>query len=207
MIDRKFVETAAEVVAEYGGTLAALAEVPTIRVKIKRKPGVPMPAYATDGAAGFDLAAAEDVIIEPGQTVVVSTGLAVELPPGYELQIRPRSGISVKTKLRVQLGTVDSDFRGEIGVIVDNIAEHVDVYCTNYLAKTVDGSRSRADIVSNGNPVDPNTYIIRAGDRIAQAVIAPVYRAVFEEVEELTPTERGAGGFGHTGTQTKEGEE
>lgn len=178
MIDRKFVETAAEVVAEYGGTLAALAEVPTIRVKIKRKPGVPMPAYATDGAAGFDLAAAEDVIIEPGQTVVVSTGLAVELPPGYELQIRPRSGISVKTKLRVQLGTVDSDFRGEIGVIVDNIA------------------------VPSGDSFKDGTVLaecIRAGDRIAQAVITPVYRAVFEEVDALTPTERGAGGYGSTG--------
>ena len=93
---------------------------PQVPVKIKRKPGVPMPAYATDGSAGFDLVAAEDVLISPGETVIVPTGLSVELPDGYEMQVRPRSGISVKTKLRVQLGTVDSDFRGEIGVIVDN---------------------------------------------------------------------------------------
>lgn len=154
--------------------------IPTVPVKIKRKPGVPMPAYATEGAAGFDLAAAEDVIIEPGQTVVVSTGLAVELPPGYELQIRPRSGISAYTKLRIANapGTVDSDFRGEIGVIVDNIA------------------------APSGDPFKDGTVLaecIRAGDRIAQAVITPIYRAVFEEVDALTPTERGAGGYGSTG--------
>lgn len=172
---------------------------PTVPVKIKRKPGVPMPAYATDGSAGFDLAAAEDVIIEPGATVIVPTGLSVELPAGYELQIRPRSGISAKTKLRVQLGTVDSDFRGEIGVIVDNIDVNIFETSDPY-PLGIDGG----ELPRQGDEYMVGTYIIHAGDRIAQAVIAPVYRAVFEEVDELAPTERGAGGFGHTGTQTKE---
>lgn len=94
-----------------------------LRVKIKRLNGsVELPRYAKPGDAGFDLVAAEDVIIEPGETKVIPTGLAFEIPPGYELQVRPRSGISRKTKLRVVLGTVDSGYRGEVGVIVDNVA-------------------------------------------------------------------------------------
>ena len=82
-----------------------------------------MPSYATDGSAGFDLSALEEVLIYAGQTLIVKTGLSFEIPKGYEMQIRPRSGVTVKTKLRVALGTIDSDYRGEVGIIVDNIGD------------------------------------------------------------------------------------
>ncbi|PFZ39658.1 dUTP diphosphatase, partial [Bacillus pseudomycoides] len=87
-----------------------------LRVKIKRVKDVELPRYAREFDAGFDLVAAEDAVIYPGGTKVIPTGLAFEIPPGYELQVRPRSGISRKTFLRVVLGTVDSGFRGEVGV-------------------------------------------------------------------------------------------
>lgn len=82
-----------------------------------------MPSYQTDGSAGFDLSALEEVLIYAGQTLIVKTGLSFEIPKGYEMQIRPRSGVTVKTKLRVALGTIDSDYRGEVGIIVDNIGD------------------------------------------------------------------------------------
>jgi dUTP pyrophosphatase len=95
-----------------------------IPVKVKRlHPDAKLPQYAHDGDAGADLFANESVTIEPGETVVISTGLAVEIPPGFEWQIRPRSGLTVRTKLRVQLGTIDSTYRGEVGIIVDNTAQ------------------------------------------------------------------------------------
>src|SRR5699024_5645455 len=92
-----------------------------VRVGFKRLSSdavIPTKAHASD--SGFDLYASEDVIIEPGETVIVPTGIAIELPPGYEAQVRPRSGVTAKTKLRVQLGTIDNGYTGEIGVIVDN---------------------------------------------------------------------------------------
>ncbi|PFW97666.1 dUTP diphosphatase [Bacillus pseudomycoides] len=147
-----------------------------LRVKIKRLKDVELPKYAREFDAGFDLVAAEDTIIWPGETKVVPTGLTFEIPPGYELQVRPRSGISRNTKLRVILGTVDSGFRGEVGVIVDNTAKP-SVF------------RSEA------------TDVIERGTRIAQGVIAPVETAHFVEVDELSDSERGAGGFGSTGTK------
>lgn len=151
-----------------------------------------IPRYATSGAAGFDLVAAEDVLIRPGETVAVSTGLAVELPDGYELQVRPRSGISLKTKLRVANppGTIDTDFRAAVGVILDNIAT-----AGHYVswAQTLDGRAVDTD------PVPRGTYLVRRGDRIAQGIVAPFVRAEFAEVTELTETERGSGGFGSTG--------
>jgi dUTP pyrophosphatase len=82
-----------------------------------------MPSYATDGSAGFDLSALEEVLLYAGQTLIVKTGLSFAIPKGYEIQIRPRSGVTVKTKLRVALGTIDSDYRGEVGIIVDNIGD------------------------------------------------------------------------------------
>src|SRR5574342_1134669 len=95
-----------------------------LNVKIKRlNEAAVIPKYAREGDAGFDLIATQDVIIEPGATTLVPTGLAFELPPGYEMRIRPRSGVTFKTKLRVQLGTIDSGFRGEVHVIVDNISQ------------------------------------------------------------------------------------
>ncbi|PEL97678.1 dUTP diphosphatase [Bacillus wiedmannii] len=146
-----------------------------LRVKIKRVKDVKLPKYAKPGDSGFDLVAAEDTIIWPGETKVVPTGLAFEIPPEYELQVRPRSGISRNTKLRVILGTVDSGFRGEVGVIVDNTERNLGV---NMKAR-----------------------IIERGTRIAQGVIAPVETAHFVEVDELSDSERGVGGFGSTGTK------
>ncbi|WP_410988794.1 dUTP diphosphatase [Bacillus cereus] len=146
-----------------------------LRVKIKRVKDVELPRYAKPGDSGFDLVAAEDTIIWPGETKVVATGLAFEIPPGYELQVRPRSGISRNTKLRVILGTVDSGFRGEVGVIVDNTERNLG---TNM-----------------------NAHIIERGTRIAQGIIAPVITAHFVEADELSDSERGLNGFGSTGVK------
>lgn len=161
-----------------------------------------VPVYATEGAAGFDLVAVEDVIIPPGETKLIRTGLAFEIPQGYEMQIRPRSGISLRTKLRIANapGTIDSDYRGEVGVIVENT--HSGRYPDGAVRRYgfhVDGSPARGKF-TDGSPIRYGSYIIRAGDRIAQAVIAPVVRANFVEAGELTVTKRGAGGFGSTGT-------
>lgn len=153
-----------------------------------------IPTYATEGASGFDLYAAEDVIIAPGETKLIPTGLAFEIPAGYEVQIRPRSGVTLKTKLRVQLGTIDADYRGEVGVIVDNITHQATGSAPRL--RNLSGKTEYYD----GSHYEKYTYVIRAGDRIAQGVIAPVVRAMLTEInEELTQTERGAGGFGSTG--------
>ncbi|MDM5270504.1 dUTP diphosphatase [Bacillus wiedmannii] len=166
-----------------------------LRVKIKRVKDVELPKYAREFDAGFDLVAAEDVVINPGETKVIPTGLAFEIPPGYEMQIRPRSGMSRKTKLRVVLGTIDSGYRGEIGVIVDN----ANVLCEDHLhgtLRTVDGGfRNTPGLNYYG------TYIIRKGDRIAQGVIAPVVTAHFVEVDKLSVSDRGSAGFGSTGVK------
>lgn len=155
-------------------------------VKIKRlHPDAIIPQYARPGDAGFDLVAVEDVIIEPGETKIVPTGLAFELPAGYELQVRPRSGISLKTKLRVQLGTVDAGYRGEVGVIVDNISRKNKQF------------RWRLDSGKEGS------YRVRKGDRIAQGIIAPVQQAQFTVVDELGESERGEGGFGSSGVKSQ----
>jgi deoxyuridine 5'-triphosphate nucleotidohydrolase (EC 3.6.1.23) len=168
-----------------------------LRVKIKRlHPDAVIPRYAYEFDAGFDLVAVEDVVIEPGETKLVRTGLAISLPPNYELQVRPRSGISLRTKLRVVLGTVDAGYRGEIGVIVDNIAEDPCGNESQYLTY-IDGLDYRTD----GEMYPNDTCLIRKGDRIAQAVIKPVEQAHFVEVDELDETERGTGGFGSTGVK------
>lgn len=168
-----------------------------INIKIRRiHPDAVIPKYATELAAGFDLVAVEDVIIAPGETALVPTGLAVEIPPGYEMQVRPRSGISLKTKLRVanSPGTVDADYRGEVGVIVDNIAR--EGYGATPRLRNLEG---RTEFY-NGQYYEKYTYIIRKGDRIAQGLIASVMRAAFAETsEKFTETARGSGGFGSTG--------
>jgi dUTP pyrophosphatase len=149
-----------------------------VPVRVKRlSPDAKLPQYAHDGDAGADLFANESVTIEPGETVVISTGLAVEIPPGFEWQIRPRSGLSAKTKLRVanSPGTIDSGFRGEVGVIIDNTAKW-----------------ERLHIVK--------------GHKLAQAVLSRVPRAQFTEVDELDETERGEGGYGSTDKNAKEDE-
>ncbi|PEA32957.1 dUTP diphosphatase [Bacillus toyonensis] len=158
-----------------------------LRVKIKRLKDVELPRYAKPGDSGFDLVAAEDAIVRPGQTKVIPTGLGFEIPPGYELQIRPRSGISRKTFLRVVLGTVDSGFRGEVGVIVSN---------TSYPGNSITLG------INDDNEIYMNVkYEIKKGDRIAQGVIAPVETANFVETDELSDSERGNRGFGSTGVK------
>jgi len=146
-----------------------------MRVLIKREPNardLPVPAYATAGSAGMDLHAAVDeaVILEPGRRSLISAGIRIALPEGFEAQIRPRSGLAVKHGLGMvnSPGTIDSDYRGVVKVPLINLGQ------------------------------EPVT--INRGDRIAQMVIAPIVRAEWEEVEtaDLPETVRGDGGFGHT---------
>ncbi len=154
-----------------------------VDIRIKRLDhfdlGLALPSYETDGAAGADIRASleEDhrdagLIIEPGARVLVPTGLSMEIPQGYEVQVRPRSGLSFKTSLLVvnAPGTIDSDYRGEVKVILGNF----------------------------GN----ERFVIEHGERIAQLVVAPVTQGSFVVTEdELSSTQRGAGGFGSTGTK------
>ena len=146
----------------------------TIEIRVQRLPhgeGLPLPAYATDGAAGADLCAAveSEIILEPGERSAVPTGLVLEIPVGYEGQVRPRSGLAITAGLTIvnAPGTIDSDYRGELRVLMVNL-----------------GSEA---------------VRIGRGDRIAQLVIAPVTRASFVETEDLSASERGEGGFGSTG--------
>lgn len=145
-----------------------------MNVNIKRlSADATTPTYAHTTDACFDLYAVCSVVIGPGETVLVPTGLAFEIPPGYEMQIRPRSGITLKTPLRVQLGTVDSGYVGEVGVLVDNTE-----WKSNGLADTigiVGGDFIKTEGYFNEYVrVPEGSYIIRKGDRIAQAVIKPV---------------------------------
>ncbi len=146
---------------------------PPITIPLLRLPhgtGLPLPAYATDGAAGMDVVAAEDLTLAPGARHAVATGFAMAIPPGYEVQVRPRSGLALKhgiTCLNTP-GTIDSDYRGEVKVILANLGSE--------------------------------PFEIKRGDRIAQLVPAPVQRAELSEVDSLDETARGAGGFGSTGT-------
>ncbi len=146
----------------------------TIEVRIQRLPhaeGLPLPGYATDGAAGADLCAAveSELILAPGERAAVPTGLVLEIPNGYEGQVRPRSGLAIKAGLTIinAPGTIDSDYRGELKVLMVNL-----------------GSEAVA---------------LNRGDRIAQLLIAPVTRASFIESETLSASDRGGGGFGSTG--------
>lgn len=144
----------------------------TIPVKVMEHAGdLPLPCYMTGGAVGMDLLAAvnETVAIPPGKVQVIPTGLMVAVPAGYELQVRPRSGLAGKHGISVlnSPGTIDPDYRGEVKVILINLG--------------------------------PEPFLIHRGDRIAQAVLCPVLRISWQAVPELPPTERGAGGFGHTG--------
>lgn len=144
-----------------------------VDVRVKRLEGntLPLPEYKTIGSAGFDLMACiiNDEIIEPGQRKLVGTGLSFEIPVGYEIQVRPRSGLAVKNGISIvnTPGTIDSDYRGEVKIILINHSK--------------------------------DNFIIKRGDRIAQAVLCPVVHANFIDSDELSDTTRGAGGFGHTG--------
>ena len=146
----------------------------SIEVLVERLDGtddLPMPAYTTEGSAGMDLVAAveNDIILMPGERILVPAGIRIAIPEGYEAQIRPRSGLAIKHGLTLlnTPGTIDSDYRGPIQIIMINLG---------------------------GEAVS-----IQRGDRIAQMVIAPVTRARLVEAESLPETERGSGGFGHTG--------
>ena len=143
-----------------------------VPVQVRRLPhgeGLELPRYATAGAAGMDVLSAEEFVLEPGARHAVATGLALAIPPGYEIQGRPRSGLALKHGISVPNtpGTIDSDYRGELKVILIN---------------------------HSGEP-----FPIHRGDRIAQIVLAPVTLAEWDEVAELDETARGAGGFGSTG--------
>ncbi|OON86920.1 dUTP diphosphatase [Pyramidobacter sp. C12-8] len=144
----------------------------TLTVKIRReRDDIPLPEYATDQAAGMDLRASEDLVLESGQIAGVGTGLHIELPAGYEAQIRPRSGLALKHGISVPNapGTIDADYRGEIRVILVNLGRE--------------------------------PFPIHAGDRIAQMVVAPVTRVIWQPSETLNETGRQSGGFGSTGTR------
>jgi len=145
-----------------------------MQIKIKRfHSDAVLPKYATALSAGFDLIACEDAIIYPGETVLVKLGFALEIPEGFEMQIRPRSGLSLKTYIRIanSPGTIDADYRGEIGVIIDHKCDGDFYY---------------------------STIEIKKGQAIAQGVIARAEKAEWIEVEELSSTERGVGGYGST---------
>lgn len=159
-----------------------------------------LPKYAHVTDSGFDLCAVEDAIIEPGETALIKTGLAFDIPKGYEIQVRPRSGVTLKTKLRVQFGTIDSGYRGEVGVIVDNINTR-NLVGDNYLIDIRDNLVNIWDWFDTWSDFEKGSYVIRKGDRIAQGVIAPVGYPVFEEVDNLTESDRGENGYGSTGVK------
>jgi dUTP pyrophosphatase len=147
---------------------------PTIAVRrLPHAEGLPLPAYETPGSAGMDLRAAvpdeEPIVLKPGARTLAPTGMCWAIPEGFEVQIRPRSGLAAKAGVTClnTPGTIDSDYRGEVKVILINLGE--------------------------------DDFIIRRGDRIAQMVVAPVAQAGWTEVDDLDETARGAGGFGSTG--------
>ena len=149
-----------------------------VTIEIERMPeaeGLPLPEYATAGSAGMDLLAAvnEDIVITPGERKLITTGLKIAIPEGYEGQVRPRSGLALKHGITIlnSPGTIDSDYRGVVKIITANLGTE--------------------------------DFIVRRGDRIAQLVIAPVVKAVLLETKELPDTARSEGGFGHTGVKGK----
>lgn len=152
-----------------------------IKVRISRvgqgESDLPLPAYATLGSAGMDLVAAveSEVSINPAETILVPTGISIQLPEGYEAQVRPRSGLAVKHQIGIlnSPGTIDSDYRGEVKVVLTNFGKQ--------------------------------PFTIRRGDRIAQMIVQRYARVEWEEVQSLDVTARGGGGFGHTGVSTFKG--
>lgn len=144
-----------------------------VKIKIVNRGSQQLPAYATTESAGMDLRAniTEPIVLHPLERRIIPTGLYIALPPGYEAQVRPRSGLAFKHGITVlnSPGTIDSDYRGELGVLLVNLSNE--------------------------------DFTIEAGERIAQMVIARHEQGEFVEVEELDDTERGAGGYGHTGVK------
>lgn len=181
-----------------------------IKVKKLHKDAIiPKRAHASD--SGFDIYALEDTVIEPGETVIVPTGIAVELPKGFEAQVRPRSGVTAKTKLRVQLGTIDNGYTGEIGVIVDNIRAPIKTIDANggwtglSTVSTVDAYTLCGTGQYLGERVADGAYLICKGDRIAQLVVQALPEVTAVEIDDFTEdSERGEGGFGSTGVSSDE---
>ena len=145
----------------------------SVQIKIVNTSANPLPQYATEGASGMDIRAALDIplTLQPLQRTLVPTGLFVEIPSGYEIQVRPRSGLAIKHGITClnSPGTIDSDYRGEIKIVLINLSSE--------------------------------EQVINPGDRIAQMIVQKVERAEFEQVEVLNETARAHGGFGHTGKQ------
>ncbi len=154
-----------------------------IKVRISRigqgGKDLPLPSYATPGSAGMDLLACvdADVTINPSETVLIPTGVSIQLPEGFEAQVRPRSGLAIKSQVGIlnAPGTIDSDYRGEIKVILTNFGKQ--------------------------------PFIVRRGDRVAQMIVQRYSRVEWDEVESLDETARGGGGFGHTGVSSFKGEQ
>ncbi|NNC94417.1 MAG: dUTP diphosphatase [Chitinophagales bacterium] len=144
-----------------------------MEIKIINKSSNPLPEYATPGSSGLDIRAdlKSSLVIKPMERILIPTGLYLEIPRGFEIQIRPRSGLAMKQGLSVlnSPGTIDSDYRGEVKVIIINLSAE--------------------------------THKIESGDRIAQMVVAPVVQANISSVDLISESERGSGGFGHTGIQ------
>ena len=144
-----------------------------MKIKVINKSKHPLPEYATENSAGMDLRANidEPIVLKPLERVLIPTGVFIALPHGYEAQVRPRSGLAIKKGITVlnTPGTIDSDYRGMIGVILINLSNE--------------------------------DFVVNDGERIAQMVISKYERAEWEEVDELDETERGAGGYGHTGVK------
>lgn len=144
-----------------------------MKIKVINKSKHPLPEYATENSAGIDLRANidEPIVLKPLERVLIPTGVFIALPHGYEAQVRPRSGLAIKKGITVlnTPGTIDSDYRGMIGVILINLSNE--------------------------------DFVVNDGERIAQMVISKYERAEWEEVDKLDETERGAGGYGHTGVK------
>jgi dUTP pyrophosphatase len=193
----------------FNGIMTLPIQVKTLFIDVK------LPKYNKEGDSGFDLVAREDVFILPGENALISTGVVFDIPLGFEIQIRPRSGLNLKTKFRVLFGTIDSNYRGEIKVICENnntyqftIVPPIQSYDSSaefvknftigfkedYAAKTLENN-----IEAVGRLLPTGTLIIRKGDRVAQGVIARVAKGQFTLADELSETNRGTDGFGASG--------
>lgn len=150
-----------------------MAQLIDIQIKKLHENAV-IPYYNFDGDSGFDLHSVQHHYIYPNQQALVKTGLAMAIPQGFEMQIRPRSGLALNQQITLtnSPGTIDSVYRGEIGVIIYNLGQY--------------------------------PFVVESGDRIAQGVIQPVYHAIFHEADALDETERSSGGYGHTGLKRGE---
>lgn len=177
----------------------------TLKIE-KLKENIVLPEYQSEGSSGMDIRATEDVLLMPGETKLISTGLKFEIPEGYEIQIRPRSGLSLNTPLRIpnSPATIDSDYRLELGVILSNISEkiyNVINIDNKYILKEQDSSLYNVyDISTKGNK--NGIYSIKKGDRIAQIVLSKVEKIdikIVNKVKDAGTTRKG--GLGSTGTK------